>query len=474
MLSSNNRALIAEGIAVGVTYVISPAARKSKPGKETIPMQEINHVASGIRPDSVLASGNAHEVYSNIQKNIVVPFEVAALEESFEDPVFPPPGWNLQTAGAPIPYTWHRTTDTLYVKSGLGAALVQGNYSGTIDEWLITPALTISANDRAVKFQWAGSRYWAGGVDAQCCIRTVGSTECAELWALSSEPQADPFIYRDRTIDISQWIGETVQLAFRVTGTNGAGFALDDIEVGDFEPTSVPENDICSNAIALSGHFDITGVTCYAGDEMSPCIPPDISCPEGDLGGSDLWYNLNVTAGDTLIASASGEWNPALYLMDGCSDPSCLAWAYAVDGLSPSSIGYVFAAGGTYYLVVDGAEGSCGPFSLAGEITGTGTGIPGGPSPSTYLLHQPYPNPFNPYTTIPFYLPRTASVSLRIYDVSGRLVRMLMNDIVKEAGKHTVIWDGTDDSGKPMASSVYFCRFEAGSHRETRRAVLIK
>ncbi|RKZ16324.1 hypothetical protein DRQ50_06295 [bacterium] len=83
------------------------------------------------------------------------------------------------------------------------------------------------------------------------------------------------------------------------------------------------------------------------------------------------------------------------------------------------------------------------------------------------------PNPFNPSTRLEFELPRDLTVNLGIYDVSGRLVRSLARGL-REQGRHRIEWDGTDRSGRPVASGVYFARLVAGSYRQTRSLVLIR
>ncbi|MDX2473384.1 MAG: FlgD immunoglobulin-like domain containing protein [Candidatus Krumholzibacteria bacterium] len=77
------------------------------------------------------------------------------------------------------------------------------------------------------------------------------------------------------------------------------------------------------------------------------------------------------------------------------------------------------------------------------------------------------PNPFNPMTEIRFNLPATGAVELRIYDTSGKLVTTLTSEVMT-AGEHTVVWNGTDRSGRTVASGVYFStlRTDAGTLRE--------
>jgi hypothetical protein len=73
----------------------------------------------------------------------------------------------------------------------------------------------------------------------------------------SAEPPADPFVFRERVVDISGWVGENAEFGFRVVGADGADFVLDEVLVGDFEPTAPAPNDVCASAALLASSFDI-------------------------------------------------------------------------------------------------------------------------------------------------------------------------------------------------------------------------
>jgi flagellar hook assembly protein FlgD len=88
-------------------------------------------------------------------------------------------------------------------------------------------------------------------------------------------------------------------------------------------------------------------------------------------------------------------------------------------------------------------------------------------------LHQNRPNPFNPSTTISFTLPEKARATLSIYDVQGRLMRTLVDEIFGE-GYRERIWDGRDAGGSQVGSGVYFCRLTAGNKTLTKKMVLLK
>ena len=81
-------------------------------------------------------------------------------------------------------------------------------------------------------------------------------------------------------------------------------------------------------------------------------------------------------------------------------------------------------------------------------------------APTSFTLLQNYPNPGNPSTTITFTLPRTAHVTLEIYNLLGQRVRTLVDGAI-DAGSHTVVWDGRDELGSSLSSGVYLYRLRA-------------
>ncbi|MEM1125562.1 MAG: FG-GAP-like repeat-containing protein [Bacteroidota bacterium] len=94
--------------------------------------------------------------------------------------------------------------------------------------------------------------------------------------------------------------------------------------------------------------------------------------------------------------------------------------------------------------------------------------------PSDYKLSGNYPNPFNPTTSFDFTLPIDKAVSVRVYDVTGRLVKTLIDGQRYAAGTHQVTWDGTNNAGATVASGTYLYSLEWGSFRQSRSMVLIK
>ena len=87
---------------------------------------------------------------------------------------------------------------------------------------------------------------------------------------------------------------------------------------------------------------------------------------------------------------------------------------------------------------------------------------------SGYLLTQNYPNPFNPVTKIIYSLPKQDFVTLKVYDMLGKVIATLVNE-EKSAGIYEVEFDGSN-----LSSGVYFYEIQAGNFFETKKLMLLK
>ena len=88
--------------------------------------------------------------------------------------------------------------------------------------------------------------------------------------------------------------------------------------------------------------------------------------------------------------------------------------------------------------------------------------------PNEFALEQNYPNPFNPTTTINYSVPRTAVVTLKVYDILGREIATLVNE-EKPAGNYSVNFNASN-----LSSDIYFYRMQAGTFVETKKLTLLK
>jgi hypothetical protein len=96
-----------------------------------------------------------------------------------------------------------------------------------------------------------------------------------------------------------------------------------------------------------------------------------------------------------------------------------------------------------------------------------------GPTPANFSLDQNYPNPFNPTTTISYSLPKSAQVTLVVYDLLGNKIKTLVNDTF-DAGTFEVMWDATNDMSVQVPSGNYILKMVAGDYVQTRKMTLLK
>ena len=88
-------------------------------------------------------------------------------------------------------------------------------------------------------------------------------------------------------------------------------------------------------------------------------------------------------------------------------------------------------------------------------------------------MFQNYPNPINPSTTITFAVPEASEVTLAIYNLRGQLIQTLVAGAVT-AGRHNVVWDGTNFRGAKVASGIYLYKLQAKDFVTARKLVFTK
>jgi flagellar hook assembly protein FlgD len=94
-------------------------------------------------------------------------------------------------------------------------------------------------------------------------------------------------------------------------------------------------------------------------------------------------------------------------------------------------------------------------------------------TPAGIKLIGNFPNPFNPNTTIQFNMDKAAPATVSIFNQKGQLVKDF-NISAAEKGVNNLHWNGTDNSGKPVSSGVYYFRLKSGSYSSTKKMILMK
>ena len=113
-------------------------------------------------------------------------------------------------------------------------------------------------------------------------------------------------------------------------------------------------------------------------------------------------------------------------------------------------------------------------YDQAADLIGMGTHtIDIIPIPEVFALHENYPNPFNPVTTINYDLPKQSHVNLIIYDMMGREVVKLVNQVIP-AGYQSVLWNTRNQFGKPVSAGIYFYQIQTRDFVKTRKMILLK
>ena len=187
---------------------------------------------------------------------------------------------------------------------------------------------------------------------------------------------------------------------------------------------------------------------------------PDVSNYVGDLG-------FGLSGGGELIRlfDSSGV------LVDAVEYDDFSPWPEAADGNGP-----------TLELINPSLDNALAESWSAS----TGNGSPGAINtsyltnddedfilPTEFIVHNNFPNPFNPTTTISYELPKNSFVNIIIYDLLGREVKVLVSGELV-SGFHEIIWDGKDNFGRSVGAGVYFYLIKAGEFRQTKKMVLLK
>jgi hypothetical protein len=180
----------------------------------------------------------------------------------------------------------------------------------------------------------------------------------------------------------------------------------------------------------------------------------------------DKTYKVDVNTGDTIFIGQTGfntttndlafDENGVLYGIKGTGSQLCDLFTIDVstgEGTLVGPIGLRAITGLAYAETgvtdVDGNENT-------NEL------------PKHFALLQNYPNPFNPATKIKFMIPNTEQVNLKVFDILGSEVAMLVNE-KKPAGSYEINFDASK-----LSSGIYFYKFQAGSYTETKKMILLR
>ncbi|MFZ0391649.1 MAG: M28 family peptidase [Calditrichia bacterium] len=172
------------------------------------------------------------------------------------------------------------------------------------------------------------------------------------------------------------------------------------------------------------------------------------------------------TSGSSTASDHSSFWNagyPAIMIIEDFQDFT--PWYHTVNDLLSS-------LDADYFRNI--ARLSIGSIAALGEISAPSTiGESPVSIPAGFILHEPYPNPFNPVVHIEFELATSMQISADIYDVSGRRTATLAKGNYS-AGRHQLEWNGRTEQGSAAATGIYLCRITAGKRQLIRKLLLVR
>ena len=279
--------------------------------------------------------------------------------------------------------------------------------------------------------------------------------------------------------------GQTEQLRYRFTfggiyylvldskATNSFGTFTANGEVVCPEP---PKNDICERSQPIPcGNFSLSGSTALANDNYTFNTDAE-SCTGYRAGGRDVVYHVYATAGDSIWIDYHSAADGSIYIVSNCSDATgtCVAGEDSSGVNETETLRYKFTQTGTYYIILDSfGTNTGGAWTMVGRMNCPHLGVSDETPSPRVELGAPSPNPFRSSTTIPFALPLRSVVTLRLLDLQGRVVRTLADGSF-EAGHHQAIWDGRDDSGRPVHAGMYFAKITTNGGQAMRRAIVVR
>jgi hypothetical protein len=176
-------------------------------------------------------------------------------------------------------------------------------------------------------------------------------------------------------------------------------------------------------------------------------------------GGSnqDIFYRQRI----------GGVWDPEMSLVGAATDTTNQVQQFP--GITHDGFGNSYVTWTDWRLPASLGRNKDVFYKVGNAVV---TAVEVSPAPAGAALRA-YPNPFNPMTNISFRVEKDARVSLRIYDVHGRLVRTLIDELMA-AGPKRLTWDGRDDLGRSMASGAYYLRLQGGGTQVSRTINLLK
>jgi hypothetical protein len=341
---------------------------------------------------------------------------------------------------------------------------------------------------------------WEGTIDPQTgCL--VEDWNCGEntFSSLSGDTLYTSFLccqfVADLCDDPSDRVDGKLIFQYGVCGQNCAGILVCPAGPGVCKRGDVNYNTITyevADAVLFASYF-VEGMSVFRYDVPYQVCATDVNADGRTLTLSDLVYLIRVILHDaveipkltpssevanvivyngTISTECAAPIGAILFEFDSAVNPTLLA---DMEMVHKGNKVLVWSSTGNSFTSAEVLTADAELVSVSAvdrDSRELATTITAKVAPTAFALHPAYPNPFNPFVNLSFDLPEVMNYSLRVYNVTGQLVRSFEG--VGNASLNVVTWDGKDEAGNEVSSGVYFYKLTAGGFSATEKMVMMK
>lgn len=245
--------------------------------------------------------------------------------------------------------------------------------------------------------------------------------------------------------------------------------------VGDVDGNWTPDSPLAKSNAAKKSYDYLSDIEAEIGEQV---VIPLIAAGEREVNSFDLTLNYDNRCLQFIQVNKTDMVQNFQIFTNNSEDGTLRVGGFGVEPLTES---------GTYLELVFEAIGNKGDasqvefisyrinaeeeqYAIATVVIASGSLTQ---APEDFVLHNNYPNPFNPHTQIKFELPQPGYVSLKIYNMLGQEIKTLVNQTM-DAGYHQVAWNGQNASGHVMPSGFYIYRLQADNFVDSKKMFLMK
>jgi hypothetical protein len=318
----------------------------------------------------------------------------------------------------------------------------------------------------------------------------VGSTHTINIEGLAINSRREIYGIADDFISGVGGLFGTRSALYKINAVTGTATKLDTVTLSNLDVLAFDADDVLYSVRTTRGwlytintktaqitFIGDTGLRLISGLSFSPAGILYASTNQGTVDGVPFNSQIYTIDPTTAQATLVGDVGPRLSLTD---------IAFDQDG---NLFGIADFLGGPIYenrlVSINSQTGAAQMIGIPGfgfldglcfapdNSTGVASGNPDGAAPKIFSLEQSFPNPFNSSTKISYSITRDSHVSLKIYNLLGQEIRLLV-DKKQNARRYEVLWDGRDEAGVSMPSGVYFYQLRAEGQVVTKRMLFLR